>query len=134
MRHWRTRFTICCLLLFLCALPSSCVDKDLYEPKEEKEIETGYVKYLYHYAGEARDVVADITIKTNSEINAESVVIEIPVLKFNKSWLFMLTQDDHRHSAYSTPGRQSMESRCRETMITTPNNLPRNTCLPMLFH
>jgi hypothetical protein len=102
MRHWRTRFTICCLLLFLCALPSSCVDKDLYEPKEEKEIETGYVKYLYHYAGEARDVVADITIKTNSEINAESVVIEVPVLKYNKSWLFMLTQDDHRHSAYST--------------------------------
>src|SRR5699024_1885108 len=26
----------------------------------------------------------------------------IPVLKYNKSWLFMLTQDDCKHAAYST--------------------------------
>ena len=47
-------------------------------------------------------MVAEITIETDSEMDEESVLTEIPTLKYNKSWLFMLTQDDYPHSTYST--------------------------------
>jgi hypothetical protein len=100
MTHWYKKLSICSLFLYCLCI--SCIEKDLYEPNEGDGVGTEYVNYLYPYANEGSNMVAEITIETNSEINAESVVIEVPVLKYNKSWLFMLTQDDHRHSAYST--------------------------------
>lgn len=96
-------FIILLLILF-----SSCIDKDVYQGEEETDNGDGngnsteYVRYLYPYGAEAQDVVAEITIETNGGISWEDVEVEIPFLKYNKSWLFMLTQDDFSHSSYST--------------------------------
>ena len=45
--------------------------------------------------------MAEVVIKTDGSVNLENVTAEIPPLKYNKSWLFMLTQDDCRQDAFS---------------------------------
>ncbi|MEG0646299.1 MAG: hypothetical protein RR471_03920 [Bacteroides sp.] len=55
--------------------------------------------YLYPFGQEASQMVAEITIRTNTPIT-QDIKTEIPPLKYNKSWLFMLTQDDCKQSAY----------------------------------
>jgi len=87
-----------CFLIFI----SSCIEKDVYVEKTEEKMVTEYVSYLYPYGSEARNVVAEIIVETNGEIDIDQIKAEIPSLKYNKSWLFMLTQDDCKHAAYST--------------------------------
>lgn len=86
------------LLLFLI----SCIDKDVYKANTDDNQSTEYVKYLYPYGNEAQSIVAEITLETNGEIDVEKINAKMPFLKYNKSWLFMLTQDDCTHAAYST--------------------------------
>ena len=57
--------------------------------------------YLYPFADEAKNVTAEIIIKTNKPVSSDYPEAEIPCLKYNKSWLFMLTQDDCKHAAFS---------------------------------
>ena len=101
----KTRLLYFGLLLMLL---SSCIDKDVYQGEEEIEEETDngngmeYSRYLYPYGDEVQNVVAEITIETDREIVPGSIAAEIPPLKYNKSWLFMLTQDDCKHDSYST--------------------------------
>jgi hypothetical protein len=56
--------------------------------------------YPYPFGQEASNITAEIIINTNDSINLDSINIEIPHLKYNKSWLFTLTQDDCLNSAF----------------------------------
>lgn len=55
--------------------------------------------YLYPFGQEATNVTAEITIKLNEPIS-DIIETEVPALKYNKSLLFMLTQDDCKQAAY----------------------------------
>lgn len=57
--------------------------------------------YVYPFAGENSNVTAEITVETQGNIDLESSDIGIPPLKYDKSWLFLLVQDDCKHAAYS---------------------------------
>ncbi|MFA7493827.1 MAG: hypothetical protein WCZ43_09980 [Proteiniphilum sp.] len=74
----------------------------MYQGDAETGQEHVYVKYLYPYGNEVQNVVAEITLEMVGKIDLENIAVEIPPLKYNKSWLFMLTQDDCMHAAYST--------------------------------
>ena len=56
--------------------------------------------YPYPFGQEASNVTAEIIIQLNDSINIDDLTVNIPTLKFNKSWLFMLTQDDCLNSAF----------------------------------
>ncbi|MDD4515338.1 MAG: hypothetical protein PHT93_07240 [Massilibacteroides sp.] len=97
--------TLLPLLLFIF---SSCIEKDLYRGKEtndsddsEETISGSYEAYLYPFGNEIKNPVIEILIETNGNLDLDKVDTEIPVLKYNKSWLFLLTQDDCKHAAYS---------------------------------
>lgn len=96
------RDKICSGILFCLffLFSTSCIEKNVYEDVSEEE--PPYNKYLYPYESEIKNVVAEIIIETEGIINPKNIAVEIPPLKFNKSWLFMLTQDDCMHGAYST--------------------------------
>ncbi|PKO97027.1 MAG: hypothetical protein CVU12_02875 [Bacteroidetes bacterium HGW-Bacteroidetes-7] len=100
VRHFRTVLVFVYILL-LAIMVNSCVkipDMD----KIRREIEETISVYKYPYKDEAKDIVAEIIIQTDGSINANLIETEIPPLKFNKSWLFMLTQDDCKHDAFSS--------------------------------
>jgi hypothetical protein len=79
----------------------SCIEKDVYEG-DSQHPEDDFYGYLYPYGNEAHDIVAEIALLLTEAPKADQIITEIPVLKYNKSWLFLLTQDDCTHSAYST--------------------------------
>lgn len=79
----------------------SCIDKDVYEGDKDNII-FEYDNYQYPYHHEAQNVVTEITFILDNAPEAEEIKAKIPHLKYNKSWLFMLTQDDCSYSAYST--------------------------------
>lgn len=56
--------------------------------------------YPYPFGQEANNVTAEIIIQLNDSINIDDITVAIPKLKYNKSWLFMLTQDDCLNSAF----------------------------------
>lgn len=91
--------SILCFTLFL-LLHISCIDKDLYEGNLDDSI--NYERYLYPYRNESNSVIAEISFVLSETPLSDHITATIPVLKYNKSWLFMLTQDDCVHSAYSS--------------------------------
>lgn len=83
------------ILFFLTFYIVSCVKiKDNYE-------QTQFSNYLYPYSSENSDVTCEIIIETKSDISKTDIESSIPVLKYNKSWLMLLTQDDCMHAAFS---------------------------------
>lgn len=90
------------LASILSMIITACIDKDVYQGGEDTKIDQVYMEYLYPYGNEAQNIVAEITLEMVDEVDAATVNAVIPFLKYNKSWLFMLTQDDCEHSAYST--------------------------------
>lgn len=86
-------------ILLLPILLSSCIEKiDL----SEGHVFPDTPGYLYPFQNEAQNITAEIIIKTKESIaQTSSFTAEIPKLKYNKSWLFMLTQDDCMQVAYS---------------------------------
>ena len=91
------------LLLFNLLIISSCIkDIDLYKGKTSSTTTTTntYSSYIYPFNDEIKDATAEITIKSNVVIDFNQIAPEIPFLKYNKSWLLMLTQDDCKHAAY----------------------------------
>lgn len=56
--------------------------------------------YVYSYKDENSNIVAEIYIKTKGDIPIESISTSIPYLKYNKSWLMILTMDDCKQDAY----------------------------------
>lgn len=86
-------------LLLILGLVVSCVkfpdrsDIDI----EEEESNEGYV---YPFALENRFVLAEIVIETKDVKSLEELEYEIPPLKYNKTLLFFLTQDDCKQTAF----------------------------------
>lgn len=85
-------------LLILSAFTSSCIEKINLS---EGHVFPDTPGYLYPFQNEARNITAEIIIKTKENIAQTALTTEIPKLKYNKSWLFMLTQDDCVQAAYS---------------------------------
>lgn len=56
--------------------------------------------YTYSFNDENKNIVAEISVITNGTPLPENVNVSIPYLKYNKSWLFILTQDDCKQDAY----------------------------------
>lgn len=56
--------------------------------------------YVYSYNDENSNIVAEIYIKTKDNTSFESISASIPYLKYNKSWLMILTMDDCKQDAY----------------------------------
>lgn len=84
----------CCFLS-----ETSCIRQiDLSEGHLKEDVSG----YLYPFEKEARNVTAEIIIRTATSLSGKKTGTEIPSLKYNKSWLFMLTQDDCKPAAYST--------------------------------
>lgn len=86
--------------LIICIfLLASCVEKPSIPDDNNNSTLTPL--YLYPYGQEGNNYIAEITIITDSSIDLNQLQFEIPALKYNKSWLFMLTQDDCKHAAFS---------------------------------
>lgn len=96
MKRGMVGCAILILALFSC---NSCVKKGLYKgPDEEPSDEKVYV---YPYGNERDNVVAEITVQTDGTVDLDQVSVEMPKLKYNKSWLFLLSLDDCRQDAFS---------------------------------
>lgn len=86
-------------LLAAAILASACmkmpktkiVDPDLPPPAE----------YIYPFGAENQFVTAEITLEFDTEAAARQALPQIPPLKYDKSLLVMLTQDDCKHAAFS---------------------------------
>lgn len=99
------------ITLFLIAnlIISSCIRKlNLYQ--ENKDEDKGYERrkdvicetdFIYPFGDETINKEIEITIHSKTDRQIKSLHTEIPVLKYNKEWLFILTQDDCMHSAFS---------------------------------
>ncbi|MCR9011828.1 hypothetical protein [Gabonibacter chumensis] len=96
------RYTInSTLYLLITILFLSCIKKtDFSKKKEEEQEEKEEVAYTYPFKDEACDIIIELVFKTNGQIDLKTVQAEIPPLKYNKSWLFLLTQDDCSQTAY----------------------------------
>jgi hypothetical protein len=95
MQHSIDKY-VCFIILQL--ILYSCLDTDLYEGDSLPGGEL--MLYHYPYGNEARNVIAEITLLTSTTPEMNQIEMEIPMLKYNKSWLFMLTQDDNSHTSY----------------------------------
>ncbi|MEA5006469.1 MAG: hypothetical protein VB022_08675 [Rikenellaceae bacterium] len=94
MELYRVRFLMGALLLVLVA---SCVKF----PDADIDIEEGtYDGYIYPFALENRFILAEIAIETDGSVKLDGLEFEIPPLKYNKSLLFFLTQDDCKQTAF----------------------------------
>lgn len=88
------------VLSICCATQTSCI--------KHIDLSEGHLKqdapgYLYPFGKEVQGATAEITIRCNAPVcTSHPPAVEIPPLKYNKSWLFMLTQDDCKQAAYST--------------------------------
>lgn len=89
------------LVLLSCILLTSCIkQKDLYEGGEEKKNDYNKPGYLYPFHSEVQNATVEITIQLHKKVLTERLNLEIPPLKYNKSWLLMLTQDDCKQAAF----------------------------------
>lgn len=104
MKHSYTVLVLMALVSFL-----SCQNKDLYQgPKGNTDTNNNKpgsdvdysAPYIYNFSDEVKNAEAIITIKTNKDIMASNLTASIPTLKYNKTWLMMLTQDDCKPSTY----------------------------------
>lgn len=58
-------------------------------------------EYVYPYGDEPRNVTAELTLTFASETDLTGVEAVVPPLKYNKSLLVLLTQDDCKQAAFS---------------------------------
>ncbi|MGE0092656.1 MAG: hypothetical protein AB7S40_08940 [Bacteroidales bacterium] len=94
-KFWNAFFVLTALIVTM--FVNSCVKF----PDIPKPVDYGFTDYLYPFNEEVRGVSAVISIVPNGNLNTRDISVEIPFLKYNKSWLFTLTQDDCKHAAYS---------------------------------
>jgi hypothetical protein len=97
-------FIVCALMCSSCIKHYSLYDENYNSGNNNSNNSsnnTSYkaTTYLYPYNQEVQNVNAEIIIKLKSAISSD-VNAEIPVLKYNKSWLMMLTQDDCVQSSF----------------------------------
>ncbi|MEN5194456.1 hypothetical protein [Sphingobacterium faecium] len=98
------------LIIFSCTTFSSCFKKDLFDEskklpdQKDSSTDDDFIKsgYVYPFGNETTGADVEITLTLKSdETPAEELAIHVPPLKYNKSLLFMLTQDDCKQSAFS---------------------------------
>lgn len=106
------------LLLVGCLLMSGCIKKiNLYQGDKDDEDGKGNgngsverrdviseTEFIYPFGEESNsnEVKLTIHLKPSTErTNMDNLQAEIPPLKYNKKWLFMMTQDDCMQSAFS---------------------------------
>lgn len=95
MKKYKILFIVVVVLIFC-----SCIKhKSLYQ--REKVNSENYSDYCYPFSEEIKGINAEILIQTKEDIDWKQVEISIPPLKYNKAWLFTLTQDDCKQAAYS---------------------------------
>lgn len=94
----RVFFKIIFLVVVLISM-SYCVKFPKRVPVIKDEIEKAYI---YPFNNEVKNATAEISITTDGSIDLNDLIVEIPYLKYNKSWLFLLTQDDCRQDAFSS--------------------------------
>ncbi|WP_286894941.1 MULTISPECIES: hypothetical protein [Sphingobacterium] len=103
-------YTKTILITLVCCSLSSCLKKDLYsrsktgDGKEVSPPDNGgnTTRYAYPFAEEKTGQEAEIMIEFQpGQGITEAPIVKIPPLKYNKSLLFMLTQDDCKQSAFS---------------------------------
>lgn len=94
------------ILIIICFFSiTSCIqEKNLYQEKNEeteneKEVNSTHI-YMYPFNKEVEDIEMVITIHTNKNLNGQHISTDIPHLKYNKSWLLMLTQDGCKQAAF----------------------------------
>lgn len=95
MMLYRAKF-LALLLVFGSVV--SCVkfpDRDIVIEEEESD-----KVYVYPFALENRFILAEIVIETKDVESLEELQFEIPPLKYNKSLLFFLTQDDSKPTSF----------------------------------
>lgn len=97
MKNSYTGFVLLVLVSLL-----SCQNKDLYQgPRGTSTSNTDYsAPYIYNFSDEVKDAKAVITIKINRDVTSSDLTASVPPLKYNKTWLMMLTQDDCTPSTY----------------------------------
>ena len=86
---------------------TSCIRKmNLYDENRntgqdnnEKDTDSTPI-YTYPFDKETTNVTAEIIIHTKKEIQTKDINVEIPHLKYNKTWMLMLTQDDCMQAAF----------------------------------
>ena len=101
MQNIKTIYSI--IVFLLCILNTGCIkDKNLYDDRLAEKKVISNPEFFYPYANETENHTAEITIqlKEGMRLPNQPTAI-IPPLKYNKSWLFMLTQDDCRCEAFS---------------------------------
>ena len=105
------------MLLAICLINVSCIKKiNLYQgdKDDEKEDNSGNnnspqrkdiivdTDFFYPFGDESQNYTAEITINTRNTLPEENTIkTVIPALKYNKSWLLMLPQDDCKQAAFS---------------------------------
>lgn len=88
-----TKFTLIIICIFIC---TSCIKHiNLYEGGENDNSD-----YLYPFDKEVTNVTAEITIQSYKSIQAKNIIAQVPHLKYNKTWLLLLSQDDCKQSAF----------------------------------
>lgn len=97
--------SLCLGILFITFLFESCLKKDLYQGKDDNggqknEDNVVFNQYHYPFSKEVVGPEAEITLTLNEHTIAKDISANIPLLKYNKTMLFMLTQDDCKQSAF----------------------------------
>lgn len=100
-------------LLILCLINTSCIKQlNLYQgDKDEDRNENNQTSqrkdiivdtdFFYPFGNEEGNYTAEITLTGHSSLAKLNKEPSIPPLKYNKSWLLMLTQDDCKQAAFS---------------------------------
>ncbi len=86
-------YKYCCFVLFVLCMGSCVKVKDIYEPIE-------FVSYEYPYHAENVGIDCELIVNLKNKETNKNIDIQVPFLKYNKSWLMLLTQDDCVHSAF----------------------------------
>jgi len=88
-KHYSFVWVISLILCF-----GSCVEiKDNYE-------QPVFSNYLYPYNEENFEINCEILVHLKKEVSESDIDVQIPFLKYNKTWLMLLTQDDCVQTAF----------------------------------
>lgn len=89
-------------ILFLLVITTmySCNDEVDNSNSDTPSIINNSSLYVYPFGDEVSNSIVEITVQTDGSVDLNSIEAEIPPLKYNKSLLFMLTQDDCLNSAF----------------------------------
>lgn len=99
-KHYKIKIVTAVLTVLI--LNASCIRKvDLSKHDKEDPTDTPDQEfYMYPFNKEVENATSSIIIRTNRQIDNSRLQTEIPMLKYNKTWLFMWTQDDCRQAAF----------------------------------